>query len=162
MRYHDYIIRKYDENDLNWIVDTHGQLYAKEYGFDNTFPEYVREPLTRFHKTKKDGKEEIWIAEKDNRRVGVVAVAYSEEDIAQLRWFLFLEEERGKGLGSLLLQIAIDFSKEAGYKRMILWTVSILDSARHLYKKYGFNIREEIPHKIWGKDLVEEKWDRVL
>lgn len=160
--FRDYVIREYEEGDLQWIVDTHGEMYAREYGFDSTFPEYVREPLSRFHNTRKIGREEIWIAEKNNRKVGVVAVAFFEEDIAQLRWFLLLEEERGKGLGNVLLKTAIDFAKGAGYKEMILWTVSILDAARYLYEKHGFKICEEIPHRIWGQDLVEEKWDKEL
>ncbi len=161
-KFKEYIIREYREDDLKWIVDTHGTLYDREYGFDHTFPSYVREPLEKFHGYRKPHSEQIWIAEKDGKRVGVIAIAYVDDYTAQLRWFLLLQEERGKGLGNRLMEIAVEFSKKAGYGKIILWTVSILPAARHLYGKFGFSIEEKIPHRIWGKDLVEERWDLVL
>lgn len=161
-KYKDCIIREYREDDLDWIINSHGDIYAREYGFDSTFPDYVREPLERFHKFRKENREMIWIAEKDGVRIGVIAIAYDDDETAQLRWFLLDESSRGQGLGNRLMEIAIGFSKEAEYGKVILWTVSILNTARHLYKKHGFTLEEEKPHKIWGKDLIEERWDLVM
>jgi GNAT superfamily N-acetyltransferase len=161
-KFKEYIIREYTEDDLKWIVDTHGEMYKREYGFDNTFPSYVSEPLEKFHNSRKANREQIWIAERDEKKVGVIAIAYVDDYTAQLRWFLLLEEERGKGLGNRLMEMALDFSRKAGYGKIILWTVSILDAARHLYGKHGFSIEEKVPHRIWGKDLVEERWDLVM
>ncbi len=161
-KFKDYIIREYREEDLEWIVQTHGELYSKEYGFDHTFPDYVRKPLDKFHSARKVDREQIWIAEKNGEKVGVIAIAFFDDYTAQLRWFLLLEDERGIGLGNKLIETAVDYSREAGYGKIILWTVSILDAARNLYAKQGFTIEEEIPHKIWGKDLVEERWDLII
>lgn len=161
-KFKDYIIREYGEEDLEWIVQKHGDLYNMEYGFDHTFPDYVRKPLDKFHSTRKVDREQIWIAEKNEKKVGVIAIASFDDNTAQLRWFLLNEDDRGMGLGNKLMETAVNFSIEKGYGKIILWTVSILDAARHLYAKYGFTVEEEIPHKIWGKDLVEERWDLII
>jgi|GEM_PF-5924688 len=60
------------------------------------------------------------------------------------------------------MDTAINYAKAANYKKIILWTVSILEAARYLYKKHGFNIDQEIQHNIWGKDLIEERWVLML
>ena len=161
-KFKEYIIREYREDDLGWIVDTHASLYNEEYGFDSTFPNYVREPIEKFHGHRRPDREQIWIAEKDGSMVGVIAIAYVDDHTAQLRWFLLQHGERGKGLGNRLMETAVEFSKNAGYGKIILWTVSILDAARQLYDKYGFTIEEKIPHVIWGRDLIEERWDLIL
>ena len=84
----EYSIREYNAKDLKWIVETHGELYHEEFGFDETFPEYVRVPLESFHNNKDPEKESIWIAEADGKRVGAVAIARVDDTTAQFRWFL--------------------------------------------------------------------------
>jgi|GEM_PF-5289126 len=80
--YKDYKIRDYRVDDINWIVETHGVVYGKEYGFDSTFPSYVSNPLNAFHKSRNLEKECIWIAEKNNKNVGVIAIASVDDDTA--------------------------------------------------------------------------------
>ena len=155
-------IREYIEEDLEWIISIHGSMYKEEYGFDETFPHYVREPLEKFHSDRDIKKECIWIAEAEGKRVGAVAIAKVDDKTAQFRWFLLLKEFRGSGNGRLMAEMAVQFARDAGYKEIILWTVSILNEARGLYKGLGFTIEEEIPHRIWGRDLTEEKWTMKL
>lgn len=155
-------IREYIEEDLEWIISIHGSMYKEEYGFDETFPHYVREPLEKFHSDRDVKKECIWIAEAEGKRVGAVAIAKADEKTAQFRWFLLLKEFRGSGNGRLLAEKAVQFARDAGYEEIILWTVSILNEARGLYKSLGFSIENEIPHRIWGGDLTEEKWTMKL
>ena len=46
---------------------------------------------------------------------------------------------------------------------VFLWTVSILETARYLYKKYNFTLTEEKSNDEWtGTELVEERWDLNL
>jgi hypothetical protein len=54
------------------------------------------------------------------------------------------------------------FCKESGYQKVILWTVSALTVAAHLYKSAGFMKVEEKPGRMWGVDVVEERYEMLL
>jgi RimJ/RimL family protein N-acetyltransferase len=58
--------------------------------------------------------------------------------------------------------LLIDFATENGYKRIILWTVSLLEDARRVYERNGFALEEELVSNIWGKELVEQKFVKRL
>jgi GNAT superfamily N-acetyltransferase len=147
--------------DLGSIVHLHGVLYAREYGFDPTFEAYVAGPLAEFVRTGSP-RERLWIAERDGRIVGCVAIVAAAERTAQLRWFLVDPSARGAGLGKRLLHEAIAFARDCGYEGVILWTVSALTAAAHVYRAVGFRKVEEKPGRVWGVDVVEEKYELVL
>jgi GNAT superfamily N-acetyltransferase len=147
--------------DVGAIVRLHGILYAREYGFDPTFEAYVAGPLAEFVRAGSDGGR-LWIAEQEGRLVGCVAVVAASAETAQLRWFLVDPAARGAGLGKRLLGEAIQFARDAGYRTMILWTVSALTAAAHLYRAAGFRKVEEKPGRQWGVDVVEEKYELAL
>jgi N-acetylglutamate synthase-like GNAT family acetyltransferase len=147
--------------DIGAISALHGTVYAKEYGFDTTFEAYVAGPLAAFV-LKASPRERIWIAERDARIVGCVAIVEESPGVAQLRWFLVAPEARGAGLGGRLLDQAVAFSRTAGYERIILWTVSTLDTAARLYRRAGFERVEAIPAVRWGVEVVEEKYAMTL
>jgi N-acetylglutamate synthase-like GNAT family acetyltransferase len=147
--------------DLGAIVSMHGLVYAKEHGFDHTFEAYVAGPLAECVRSALPG-DRIWLAEKDGRIAGSVAIVGVSQEIAQLRWFLVDPGERGSGLGMTLLHEAVAFSKECGYRSIILWTVSALSAAAHLYLKAGFRKVEEVPGRKWGVSVIEEKYEKAL
>ena len=147
--------------DLGAIVSLHGILYAREYGFDPSFEAYVAGPLAEFV-CAGSNRERLWIAERDGRIVGCVAIVAASPETAQLRWFLVDPSARGTGLGKRLLYEAVAFCKECGYRKVILWTVSALLAAAHLYRAVGFQKVEEKPGRLWGVDVVEEKYELHL
>ena len=147
--------------DLGWIVHRHGVLYAREYGFDPTFEAYVAGPLADMVRAASPW-DRIWIAERDGRMVGCVAIVAAGPRTAQLRWFLVEPEARGGGLGKRLLREAVAFCRTGGYDSIILWTVSALAAASHLYRSAGFRKVEEQPGRRWGVDVVEEKYELAL
>ncbi len=104
----------------------------------------------------------MWIAEQDGRIAGCIAIVEHAPTAAQLRWFLIDPAARGLGLGKRLLGEAIAFSKSSGYETVILWTVSELAAAAHLYRSAGFRKVEEVPGQRWGVSVVEEKYELVL
>jgi GNAT superfamily N-acetyltransferase len=139
----------------------HGVLYARERGFDSTFEAYVAGPLAEFVRAG-DPRQRLWIAECDGRLVGCVAIVAASPRTAQLRWLLVDPEVRGTGLGKRLLGEAIAFGKECGYAEIILWTESALTAAARLYLGAGFRKTEEKPGRMWGVDLVQEKYELRL
>jgi ribosomal protein S18 acetylase RimI-like enzyme len=148
--------------DLGEIVRLHGVLYEKEYGLDNTFEAYVAGPLSEFVLSDDKKGQRIWVVEQGGEVQGCIAIVRTPEGYAQLRWFILTPETRGLGLGKRLMEEAMNFCRKAGYKRVILWTFSELETAIALYKKWGFKKTEEKPHHIWGRDLVEEKYELTL
>ena len=147
--------------DLGAIVSMHGILYAREHGFDATFEAYVAGPLADFVRAGSQ-RECLWIAERGGQIVGSVAIVAAATDVAQLRWFLVDPTVRGVGLGKQLLDAAIAFSQQHGYRSIILWTVSALTTAAHLYGRAGFTKTESHPRRLWSVDVVEEKYERGL
>lgn len=143
--------------DLGNVVLQHGVSYAREYGFDATFEAYVAGPLAEFvlHPTP---RARLWIAERDDRFAGCIAIVPSDATTAQLRWYLVAPDARGHGLGRALLTRAIEFSRRAGYRSVLLWTVSALTDAARLYRSAGFTLTESIPARRWSVDVVEEKY----
>lgn len=147
--------------DLGAVVAMHGIVYAREYGFDHTFEAYVAGPLAEFALRGSD-RDRLWLAERDGRLVGSVAIVGASEDVAQLRWFLVEPESRGLGLGWTLLDAAVSFCRARGYRSVFLWTVSALAAAARLYRRAGFALVEELPGRRWGVDVVEERYELLL
>jgi len=138
----DAVIRIYKPEDIDYIIKRHREIYYKEYGFGPEFGDYVEKYVNEFNKKHDDTKENIWIAELKGKQVGVIALVKADEDTVMLRWFLIEPEMRGKGLGHKLMDIFMNFCREEEYKHVFLWTVHKLQTARHLYSKYGFKLTE--------------------
>lgn len=155
----DYSLRnRLRPGDLGYITYLHGSIYSEEYGFDLSFEKYVFEPLCDFALGFSNETDRIWIIERGPDIVGCVAIVECEKGKAQLRWLILKSEERGKGLGRMLVQLAVDFCKVSGYDEVFLWTVSELVAARYLYESMDFILEESHENKIWGRVLVEEKY----
>ena len=144
--------------DMGTIIYLHGIIYEKEHGFDYTFEPYVAEPLSKFILFQSD-RERIWIAQKDEKIVGSVAIVKFSDDQAQLRWLLVHPDVRGLGLGKTLVKKAIQFSKLKGYRSIFLWTLNILPAAAKLYQSSGFIKTEENPCRLWGVTLTEHRYE---
>lgn len=147
--------------DVGYIVYLHGTLYAREYGFDPTFEAYVAGPLAEFVRGA-SARDRLWDAERGGQVVGSIAIVGASRETAQLRWFLVDPAVRGAGVGRKLLDESVAFCKECGYRTVILWTVSALSAAAHLYRVAGFRKVEEKPGRMWGVDVVEEKYQLDL
>jgi DNA-binding MarR family transcriptional regulator/GNAT superfamily N-acetyltransferase len=157
-----FLLRTHGDGDMGWVVHRHGALYAREYGFDQTFEALVAEIVARFIRNFDPRRERCWIAERDGEIVGSVFVVRQSKQIAKLRLLLVEPSARGLGLGKRLVEECIRFARDAGYKKMVLWTQSILIAARATYKKQGFELIRSQPERNFGHDLIAETWERKL
>jgi N-acetylglutamate synthase-like GNAT family acetyltransferase len=144
--------------DIDYLINLHGVLYAREYGYDETFEAYVADGLAEFVQSFSPDRDRIWLAEINNQIIGCVAIVRHSEEEAQLRWFLVTPDYRGLGIGKKLLQEVLQFCRKHKYKIIFLWTTSELVTAGHLYTGFGFKKTEEKTHEIWGKKITEEKY----
>ncbi len=147
--------------DIDAIVQYHADYYNRNYGFNHEFGEYVRKPLTELV-DRASPRERIWLIGEEGSVQGCVALAEVSAEIGQLRWYYVDESVRGRGLGGRLMTGLIEFAREQGYSRIILWTVSLLEEARRMYERHGFVIEEEQTHTVWGMELTEQKYVLIL
>ena len=157
-----FTLRSHRPGDIGYITYRHAVFYSNNYGFDTTFDAYVASGLAQFAVNYDVQKEHLWVAEDGATPVGSIAIVKSEEAIAQLRWFLVEPRAGGIGLGNKLLHEAVEFCKRRNYQKIILWTLSNLYTARHLYEKFGFQVTTTKNHEIWGQELTEELWEIKL
>ncbi len=157
-----YVLRDPRPGDMGWIVHRQSVLYAHEYGWNAEFEALVAEIVAKFIREFDPKSERCWIAEKDGRPVGSVFVVREDDDTAKLRLLYVEASARGLGIGRRLVDECLRFARLAGYKRMVLWTNSVLADARRIYEKAGFELLEEAPHHSFGKDLVGQVWGRDL
>ena len=147
--------------DLGYIAHVHGDLYAKECGYGLEFEAYVLQGLRDFAHEYDEAKDRVWICEHENRIIGFL-VAQHRGDTVQLRYFIFLPEYRGIGLGKKLMNEFLDFMKSGSYRKAYLWTTEEQHSAIALYTRYGFKLSDEKPSNSFGKELVEQRYDLLL
>lgn len=157
-----YLLRPHHAGDMGWVVHRQGLLYAQEYGYDEEFEAFTAEIVAKFVQHYDAKRERCWIAEKDSEVVGSVFLVAKSRSTAKLRLLYVEPSARGLGIGSRLVGECVRFARQAGYRKMVLWTQSELDAARHIYKKAGFRVVEKKRHHSFGKNLVAETWELSL
>ena len=157
-----YLLRPQQPGDMGWVVHRHGVLYSQEYGWDETFEALVAGIVAKFIQNFDPKRERCWMAEIEGEIVGSVFLVKETETVSKLRLLLVEPKARGLGIGKRMVNECIRFARQAGYRKMILWTNNILLAARHIYTAAGFKLVLEEPHHSFGFDMVGETWELVL
>lgn len=157
-----YLLRPHRSGDVGWIVQRHGEVYRREYGWDERFEGLVARIGADFLEHFDPGRERAWIAERDGIRVGCVLLVRHTETQAKLRLLLVEPSARGLGLGRRLVRECTEFARAAGYRKIVLWTNSVLTAARAIYQAEGYRCVKAEPHHSYGHELVGETWELAL
>jgi ribosomal protein S18 acetylase RimI-like enzyme len=155
-------LRRHRPGDMGWVVQRHGELYWKEFGYDERFEALVAGIVAGFIHSFDAKRERCWIAERKGKRLGAVFLVKKSGDEAQLRLLIVEPAARGLGLGKRLVAACIRFARQAGYRKLVLWTQSELAAARGIYEKAGFRLVSREPHASFGKSLEGEYWELRL
>ena len=161
-RSREYKLRDPQPGDMGWISHRQGLLYWNEYQWDWRFEALVCSIVAGFVEDFDPESERCWVAEMNGEIVGSVFIVRHDEITAKLRLLYVEAAARGMGLGAKLVDECINFSRQKEYKRLMLWTNSVLVSARRIYKAAGFELIEEEPHHSFGHDLIGQIWSLDL
>jgi DNA-binding MarR family transcriptional regulator/GNAT superfamily N-acetyltransferase len=157
------VLRPPRAGDLGWIVHRHGVLYAREYGWDESFEAMVARIAADFVDSKDTARQAGWIAEVDGERAGsVFCMPGPDPDTAKLRLLIVEPAARGFGVGKRLVAECLEFAGSSGYSAIELWTVDLLTAARSIYERAGFRLVAAEPRRAFGHDLVGQTWRREL
>jgi ribosomal protein S18 acetylase RimI-like enzyme len=83
------------------------------------------------------GGGEFWVVEEDTRIVATVAVMLRRDE-GELKTLYVHPTLRRQGWGRRLTELAIDYARERGKRRMILWSDTRFLDAHRLYRSMGF------------------------
>jgi DNA-binding MarR family transcriptional regulator/GNAT superfamily N-acetyltransferase len=156
------VLRPPHPGEFGWVIQRHGELYAREFGWDQSFEVLVARVVADFAARYDSARERAWIADVNGTAGGCVFCVRKEDKVAQLRLLLVEPAARGSGVGSRLVDECLAFARAAGYEEIVLWTNDVLEGARRLYERAGFELRQEDPHHSFGHDLVGQIWGRPL
>jgi len=161
--YNDIVIRPFVLEDVDFVISGQLNLYEVEHGFTSEiWKSYLMNGVNDLLNQFDNEKDCIYILEYNGIPSGCAAITHLDEVSAKFRFFFVDSELRGFGAGHKLLDMAIDFCKEKGYKHIHLWTFSTLKAARHLYKSKGFKITQTHKNNEWETPVLEELWEIEL
>lgn len=158
------VLRPHRVGDMGWVVAREGAAYAEEFGWDETFEALVAKIVSEFVMNFDGSRERCWMAEVDGENMGHIFLVKHPErsDTAKLRLLFVERAARGIGLGQKLVAECLQFARSVGYRRVMLWTQSMLLPAHRIYERAGFRLVSEEPHHSFGVDLVGQTWELEL
>jgi DNA-binding MarR family transcriptional regulator/predicted GNAT family acetyltransferase len=158
-----YVLRPPGAGDMGWVVARHAALYAQEYGWTSPrFEGLCAGIVAEMINTHDPARDRHWIAAMDGAPVGSVFCVRASDEVAKIRLLLVEPSARGHGIGKRLVDECVDFARAAGYRRMTLWTHSVLVAARRIYQAAGFELVKQWTHADFGVPVVGETWEREL
>jgi DNA-binding MarR family transcriptional regulator/ribosomal protein S18 acetylase RimI-like enzyme len=157
-----YSLRPSRPGDMGWVYASNVALYTREYGWAGNFEGVVADIVSQFVKTYDPKRERCWIAEMGGEPVGSVMLVRDTDKVARIRLLLVERKARGLGIGARLVEECIRFARDAGYRKITLWTHSVLVEARRIYRGAGFKRVATKRHSEFGKKVVSETWELKL
>jgi GNAT superfamily N-acetyltransferase len=156
----------YTPGALGRIVEMHGTYYAAHWGLGLYFEAKVAAEMGEFLSRFDAAHDGAWFAQVEGVIVGGIVIdgGRADDEGARLRWFIIDPAYQGLGLGRRLMDAAMSFCREKGFRRVYLTTFEGLTAARHLYEKHGFElIGEEDGTDLTGSSsLTEQVFECIL
>ncbi len=136
------VIRNFLEADSQQVKELVLSILEKEYPFDRKA--YSDTDLENIAATYGGPHDAFFVIEQDGRIIATTGVKEDSREAALLRRVFVSPAERRKGHGSQLLEKAVGFCRENGYKHLVFRATSKMIQAIELCKKTGFKEAEKV------------------
>jgi len=150
---------RFEPGDLGTLIHIHGIQNLRDYGFNEIHEAYCARIATDFMLNPDPRRARVWLTRKDGAINGSVFICELPGDVAQLRLLFVDVSARGLGLGRWLVEEAVQYCRDAGFKSIFLWTVEGLDRAKTVYTSLGFTVTETKPNQHWREQAREVRYD---
>jgi ribosomal protein S18 acetylase RimI-like enzyme len=87
-----------------------------------------------------EGASGFWVARHDGRVIGMIGVQKTSRDIAEIRRLRVDDRYRRRGVGTRLMETAIQFCRSKGYLKVVLDVQVDRAPAIALFEKFGFKL----------------------
>jgi GNAT superfamily N-acetyltransferase len=145
------------------ITELHAQYYGARHGFGLFFEAKVATEMSALLNNFHPDRDGFWTAVCDGQIIGSIAIDGSEAQKkgARLRWLIVAPEFQGRGTGMRLVESALKFCADQGFRKIYLTTFAGLDAARHIYEKAGFRLVFEERGDFWGGPQLEQRFEKI-
>lgn len=158
----------YAPGDIGRVVALHADYYAARWDFGRAFEAKVAAELGAFLAGFDAERDGFWVARLDGQLIGSLSIhgrdpggRDTDQGDARLRFFITDPAFQGRGVGTKLMDAAMEFCDGAGFKRVWLSTFEGLDPARRLYERHGFRLTDTHPGDQWGREVREQTFERL-
>ena len=138
----DNSLRLFREEDAPGVRNLILDILSKEYPFDKSA--YSDSDLYKIGETYGGKRDSFFVVEEGGEIVGTVGVKEESHGDALLRRLFVDLKHRKKGYGSALLDKAIDFCRDKGYKKLCFRCTDRMSDAMRLCMKNGFKETEKL------------------
>lgn len=135
-------LRSFHKNDSTGAKELILSILTKEYPFDKSA--YSDSDLDKISEVYGGERESFFVIEEDGSVVGTVGVKEDTKDNALLRRLFVDLKRRKRGYGSELIEKAITFCKDKGYKKIYFRCTDRMSDAMRLCMKKGFKETEAL------------------
>ena len=154
------IVAGYLPGCLGWIIQAHGEYYARRWNLGPAFELDVARGLAELMTRFDEDNDGLWLARRDGRVVGAIVLDAHPpgQPGARLRFFIMDESLQGQGVGGRLADALLDHARRRGIAPVFLWTFEGLAAARRIYETRGFRLVEEYVDTDWGRPVNHQKF----
>lgn len=137
----DMVIREITPEDNTQVAQVIRKVF-EDMGIPKVGTAYADKALDDMFAAYDVPKAAYFVVEHQGRIIGCAGIAQLQNydgNVCELQKMYFLEEARGKGIGSQMITVCLEKAKEFGFEECYLETMPYMKAAQKLYQKNGFD-----------------------
>lgn len=157
-----FTLRPAQTGEVSQVAARQSILYADSHGWRSELETLEAETTAAFLRDFKPDRECCWIADISSVMAGAVFLTDEGDAVARLRLLHVEPFARRRGVGDALVRACIEFARGKEYRQITLWTHTVLDAARRIYARNGFECISTEVHHEFGQPVQGETWRLML